>query len=379
MGLFRSSIAALALGAVCCGAQAATLVFGAYPSTLLWFDEAKGAVTDRIPLTEGVPRSVQLSADKSKIIVTTGDHSGVEIIDAATHKVLSQFALDTPQAAEALAFANRRPHVATRYRFNGEVVDPTGRYLYATMIEMDKGLDRYTVSKPQYAVIDLEQKKVVRTRDIDDEEAQPTATSYRTSLAVSDDGKYLYMFRDKVVVLDTATLKVVDRIDLAKSEASDLEAATFGPELASIRQPGEYVSLFNETDPYIHNRLMGIGRFKLDTRQFSFTPIGPAPTTMQGLQVAPDGKTAYSVVTNGTFGNKRCELWRFDLPSNTVQDKAEFACRTRFSFGISANGQKLYIWGASFDIEVYDAKTLKHERTWDLNADVTSGNMIVIR
>jgi len=379
MRLFRSSIAALALGAVCYGAQAGTLIFGAYPNTLTWFDEARGEVTDRVPLVEGVPRSLQLSADKSKIFITTGDHSGVEIIDVATHKVLSHFALDTPKAAEALAFANRRNHVATHYRFNGEVVDPAGRYMYTTMIQMDKGLDRYTVSKPQYAVIDLEQKKIVRTRDVDDEESNATGASYRTALALSDDGKYLYMFRDKVVVLNTSDLKVVDRIDLAKSEASDMEAATFGPELESISQPGEYVSLFNETDPYIHNKLMGIGRFKLDTRRFSFTPIGPAPTTMQGLQVAPDGKAAYTVVTNGLYGNKRCELWRFDLPTNTVQDKAEFPCRTRFSFGISANGQKLYIWGASFDMEVYDAKTLKHERTWDLNADVTYGNMIVLR
>ena len=378
MGLFRSSIASLALGAVCCGAQAGTLIFGSYPNTLTWFDETKSTVTDRVPLVEGVPRSLQLSADKSKIFVTTGDHSGVEIIDLATHKVLSHFALDTPKAAEALAFANRRPHVATRYRFNGEVVDQAGTYMYTTMIQMDKGLDRYTVSKPQYAVIDLQQKKVVRTREVDEEE-QSTGASYRNAMALSDDGKYLYLFRDKVVVLNTSDLKVVDRIDMAKSEASDLEAATFGPELESISQPGEYVSLFTETDPYIHNKLLGIGRFKLDTRQFSFTPIGPAPTTMQGLQIAPDRKTAYTVVTNGLYGNKRCEMWRFDLPTNTVQDRAEFPCRTRFSFGISANGDKLYIWGASFDMEVYDAKTLKHERTIDLNADVTYGNMIVLR
>ena len=53
-----------------------------------------------------------------------------------------------------------------------------------------------------------------------------------------------------------------------------------------------------------------------------------------------------------------------------VQDKAEFPCRTRFSFGISANGQKLYIWGASFDMEVYDSRTLKRERTISVAADL---------
>jgi len=45
---------------------------------------------------------------------------------------------------------------------------------------------------------------------------------------------------------------------------------------------------------------------------------------------------------------------------------AEVPCRTRFSFGMSGDGKKLYLFGAGFEIEVYDAATLKHERTWDL-------------
>ena len=364
MGVIRSSIAALAVGTLCTAAHAASLFIGGYPDVVLVFDEAKGAITDRITLVTGVPRSMALSSDKSKIFVTTGGAgSGFEVIDVATRKVLSHFSLDSP---------------VRRYRINGGVPDPTGKFYYTTLIQIDKGIDRYTVSKPKYAVIDLEQQQVVRSRDVDDEDEQATATSFRTALAVSPDGKLLYAFRDKVVVLNTADLKVVERIDLAKSEA-DLETATFGAALESISQPGQFVSLFNETDPYIHNRLFGIGRFKLDTREFSFTPIGPAPATMAGLQVAPDGKTAYTVAVNGTFGNKRCEFWRFDLASNVLQAKAEFPCRTRFTLGISGDGQKLYIHGANYQIEVYDAQALKLERTWDLHNDVTGAMLTVGR
>jgi len=156
-----------------------------------------------------------------------------------------------------------------------------------------------------------------------------------------------------------------------------MEAATFGPALEAIRKPGQFVSLFNEADPYTHTKLFGIGRFNLETREFNFTPIGPAPTTMAGLQVAPNGKTAYTVITNGLYGNKRCEFWRFDLANDAVQGKAEFPCRSRFTFGMSGNGEKLYIYGASFDIEVYDAKTFKLEKTWDLSHDITGAGMIV--
>jgi DNA-binding beta-propeller fold protein YncE len=379
MGLFRASMTALALGALGSSVQAATLFLGAYPHAVIAVNEATGAVTDSINLVTGVPRLMVLSHDKSKIFVQT-EQNGLEVIDVATHKVLTHFDLNTPKAAEDLAFATRRSRVATHYRYSGSfAVDPTGRYVYATLEEIDKDLDHYTVSKLRYAVIDVDQHKIVRWRDVDPEE-ESVAGGFRTSMAISDDGKYLYLFHSKVAVIDTATLKVIDRIDLAQADDSDdMETDTFGPSLEAIRRPGEFVSLFDSTDPYIHNRLFGIGRFKLATHEFSFTPIGPAPATMAGLEVAPDGKTAYTVVTNGKFFDKVCEFWRFDLPSNTVQGKAEFPCRSRFYFGMSENGQKLYIYGAGYEIDVYDANTLKHERTWNLHQDVTIAGMIQVQ
>jgi hypothetical protein len=45
---------------------------------------------------------------------------------------------------------------------------------------------------------------------------------------------------------------------------------------------------------------------------------------------------------------------------------------------MSHDGKKLYIYGASFEIEVYDAATLKYERTWDLNNDITGAGLIEI-
>ena len=56
----------------------------------------------------------------------------------------------------------------------------------------------------------------------------------------------------------------------------------------------------------------------------------------------------------------------------------EVPCRTRFSFGISANGKKLYIYGAGFEIEVYDAVTFKQEATWDLGNDMTGGGLLAL-
>jgi hypothetical protein len=81
-------------------------------------------------------------------------------------------------------------------------------------------------------------------------------------------------------------------------------------------------------------------------------------------------------VAKGANGNKRCEFWAFNLANDRITQTAEVPCRTRFSFGMSGDGKKLYLYGAGFEIEVYDAATLKYEKTWDLNVDVTFAGML---
>lgn len=334
---------------------------GAYPSSVLVFDEGKGAVVQRIPLESGLPTSLRASDDKKRIYVTTITHSGIEVIDAASRKVIDSFSLNTP---------------TIHYRFNGGVPDPSGKYFYTVLEEIDKKPDHYEISKPKYAIIDLDKKSIIKTIDVASEDENGNR-GFRNQMAVSPDGKYLYQFRDKVIILDTSNFKVIDRLDLSTPDEAGIDNVNFGGALESITQPGQFVALFNASDPYVHNKVFGIARFDLASRQMEFTPIGPSPETMAGLQVAPDGKTAYTVVsTGGRLGNKRCEFWRFDMTTKSIEQKAEFSCKTRFTFGMSADGRKLYIYGASFQIEVYDAKTLKYERTWDLNNDITGAGMV---
>ena len=342
-------------------APAATLFMGAYPDSVIVFDEAKGQIVDRIHLVTGLPIGMRLSQDRKTIYVTTNDYSGIEVIDVATHKVTNHFQLNTP---------------TKRFRFNSGVPDPSGKYFYAVTTEMNKLKDRYEVGKPKYTVIDLGEQKIVKTVDLAREDEN---NGRGGNFEISPDGKYLYQFRDKVVILSTDDFKVVDRIELAKPDFSDMENIGFGGLLDSISEPGQHISLFNSADPIVHNRVFGIARFDLTTRQVDFTPIGPSPQGMTGLHVTPDKKNAYTVITTGNLGNKRCEFWAFDLGTSKIKQTAEVPCRSRFSFGMAGDGKKLYFYGAGFEIEVYDAATLKYERTWDLSNDITGAGMIVLR
>ena len=350
----------LALLALIAGAASAgTLYLPAYPGSVLVFDEAKGQIVDRIPLVTGSPMSMRLAPDHKRIYVTTIDHNGIEVIDVATRRVIDHFVLNTG---------------STQYRFHGGAADPRGRYFYTTLREIDKLQDHFEVKHARYAVIDLEQQKIVKTFEMPPEDERAN----RLFFEVSPDGKYLYQFGRKIKILQTADFKLVEELDLAQPSFGALDNVHLGSDLDLISQPGMHVSFFNSSDPIVHNRVFGLARLNLATRQVDYDPIGPAPSGMAGIQVTPDKKSAYTIVANGVNGNKRCEFWKFDLTSDRITQREDVPCRTRFSFGMSSDGKKLYIYGAGFEIEVYDATTLKWEKTWDLNNDITYAGIVVL-
>src|SRR5580700_5723648 len=104
-------------------AGAGTLYLPAYPAAVIVFDESKGQIVGRIPLTTGTPMSMRLSPDHKKIYVTTIDHNGIEVIDVATRQVINRCVLNTP---------------TKQYRFRGGAPDPAGKLFYTVTREIDK-------------------------------------------------------------------------------------------------------------------------------------------------------------------------------------------------------------------------------------------------
>ncbi|GBQ92463.1 hypothetical protein AA23498_1459 [Acetobacter nitrogenifigens DSM 23921 = NBRC 105050] len=339
-------------------ASAATVVLGGYPDQIQFIDDSTGHVVQKVTMETGLPSNIQLSADQSKIYVMTLTSSGFEVLDAKTHKVVNHFTLNTP---------------TLKYRFLGGVADPAGRYFYTLGWRIDKLNDRFRFGKPQYIVVDLKEHKVSQAVDVSDEDG---SGNRRPSFGVSPDGKIFYIFDKQVRVVDTHDMKVTKRIDLAKPDPAWKQDINIGTAISTLGNASQYVSLFMSQDPYIHNKTFGVGRFDLTNATYKFDPIGAAPNSVEGLQVTPDGKDGYTVVENGEYGNQRCEFWHYDLSANIAVGHTEFPCRRRFYFGMSRNGKKLYIYGAGYDVAVYDAKTLKPETDWELGNDITMAGII---
>lgn len=356
------SVAAAGFGrALVAAPSAPTLLYvGAFQDKILVFDEAQEKVIDQIQNRTGIPRNLTLSQDRKKIFVFTLKHCGIEVVDVATRKVTSHFELD--QGNRRVWLRNIAP-------------DPEGKLLFSVITTRIKQIDRFEIEPPKFAVIDVAQQKIIKTVDYPKEGA--AVHRLGASTRVSPDGKYLYIFRENVLIFDTTDFKLVETIELSKPPWPGMETVNLGPGDDPNDEPGIVTAIFNSTDPIVHHRIFGIARVDLTRRTFDFTPVGPATTGMYGLRLTPDRKTGYTVAFHDNLGNRRSEFWVFDMATRKLANKVEFPGPNNFRFTLSASGKQIYIHGSAPVMDLYDAATLQLKKSIDVGADLTTGLVAV--
>jgi hypothetical protein len=336
------------------------LYLAAWPHQIVIFDATQEKVVDTIDLKTDVPDFLILSPDKKKLYLNTVNDNSIVTIDLATRKPASSFSLNS---------GNRNVRVM------GLTPDPTGKYLYGLATVITKQLDHYDIDPPSFIVIDLAARKIIRTGEFPKDEDR---SGVYADLRVSPDGKLLYLFSQNILVFDTTSFHVVKKIDLAKPLNPGVENLSMDLLDDPNELPGKVTSVFHFSDPYVHRVVFGIGSIDLAELSFDFSAVGPVEAgRLMPLRLTPDRKVGYTVAINGSPGNRRCEFWAFDMPSRKLIRKREFDGRNRFSFDLSADGSKIFIYGAGYDIEVYDANTFELRSNVVLPGDVTS-NMIVM-
>jgi WD40 repeat protein len=344
----------------------ATIYLATYAREVLAIDDATYNVVKKIPLKTGIAREMVLMPDKKHILVMTNQFSGMEMVDLEKGEVVDSWVMDTP---------------TTRMRPTSMAIDPTGRYVYTMTALYTKKVDRWDIGEDKLAVIDLTTHKIVR-EELFPKEKKPD--SFGMSFRVSPDGKSLYLFGTSVEIFDTATLKFSKEINLEKPVYPGMSRVNFVPEIDPHDLPDAVTALFQTEDPYVHRQIFGIGEFNLNTRDFKFTPIGttvPGKSEeggMSNVRLSADRKVGYAVASFGEHGDKSCQFWSFDIPRKTLLSKSDFVCNSRFYFSSSYDGKDLLIFGAGFEISVFDADTLKLKRVINLGNDITMSGLIVL-
>jgi hypothetical protein len=334
--------------------------FGTWPHQIVVFDSDREKIVDTLSLKNDVPRALLLSPDKKTLYVSTLNDNSIVAIDLATRTAVSSFSLNSGNQ---------------NVRLSGLAFDPTGKYLYGVATFIFKQRDRYEVGPPKFIVIDLAAQKIARTADGPRDEG---AFGPRTAMKVSPDGKLLYLFRENILVFDTSDFHLVKKVDLAKPQTPGIENVSFNLLDDPNEAPGRVTSVFYSSDPYVHRAVFGIGVIDLSNLSIDFSPVAPAAAgSILPLFLTPDRKVGYTIAINGDPGNRRCEFWAFDMQTRKLIRKREFDGRTRFSFGLSADGAKLFIYGAGYQIEVYDAHTFELRSGVEVPGDMTT-NMVVL-
>jgi DNA-binding beta-propeller fold protein YncE len=341
-------------------AHSELMYLGVWPHTIDVVDSSQEKIVDKISLPTDIARTLVLSADKKTLYGSTVRDNHIVTIDLATRKVTNDFPLNTD---------------TVNYRTTGFAVDPTGQYLYTLATPITKKIDHYEVDTPKFLTVDLAAKKIVRTVDYPKDE--PPFVSYRTTMKVSPDGKLLYLFRDTIQVFNTSDFKLAKKIELSKPTDPSSENLSLSLVDDPNDAPGMLTGIFQTSDPYVHREVFGIASIDLSKQSFDMTPIGPANSSLQPLMMSPDHKLGYTVSVSGTHGDRVTEFWVFDMKTRKILDKRTFVGRTRLNFAMTADGTKLMIYNAGFQIEFYDAKTMALHSTLDLEGDTTS-NLIVM-
>jgi len=334
---------------------------GTLDKKLLVYDEDKEEVVGEIPL-QGIPRQTALTHDQSKLVILT-TQMAVETVDLKAQKMLTHF---------ELADGRSRPRMSRGG--GGLVLDPTGRYMYATFRASVKESDFYKMEPPQFVKIDLQTGKIVQSFSFPEnmENGFGAGVTYK----VSPDGKSLYVFDEDVIIYDLATFKEVDRIEMSRPDYPGSSPYRLVAENDPNAPDNEYTSLFTSIDPVVHKGTLGLATLDLNSRKSSFVPIGVDLPSL-GFLISPDHTRGYSIMFEGLGGNRRTEFWVWDIANHKVIKKAPFEARPTLKFGLSADGKKIYLYGAGSSFEVFDGDTLQSRKLIFLNKDTTT-NLVTL-
>jgi hypothetical protein len=329
---------------------------GSYAKRLVVIDEATEKVTAEIPLTTGIPWNAQRSQDATRFYIQNADQEHFEVVDIATRKSIDSFTLsEGNRKVRALAFA----------------VDPQHRIMTLVTRTTTKLIDRFEIGTPAFIQYDLKDHKIIRTLPWS---ADPEP-GYFSLLRYSPDGKLLYVFSEKVLILDATNLQQVSTWDLSLSNEPTLGRFDLGSLDDSNDDPAWFSALFTMKDPVQNRSLLVLGRVNLDERRLDYFPLGPK--TQQGqlsFALSGDGQHAYALLQS--IGHN--ELWTIDLPGRRRQSVVEFPGRPRMAIRTSSNGKLIYLHQAGNTIDLYEADGFKYLRTITLEGDMPYGTFHVL-
>ncbi len=325
--------------------------FTMYPDFVVQFDPVTDTVTKQIELKHGLFWSTQLTHDRQRLLVVTGQQQTIEVVDLATGTVAAEhefhedgFVLRIRQIREC----------------------PGGVHWLVQTDRVKKEVDRYSFEPPLWLLYDSANHKVVR-------KARRLPEALDRARLAADGTQWLAQDKDgNLTFLDARTCREVGRIALDTPRffgAGTLRLT--GTDLLDRRDPNRALMVFTSTDP-VESRRTTWGTVELDLANKTIGAVqewGPSQNTW-GLRVAYKKRIAAAM--GGGFGrdDSKTRLLLYDLTTGRKLVEREHELRPRRSLvAISPEADKVYIGTAGSDFEVFDDQ-LQRLKTVELPGEI---------
>jgi len=326
---------------------------GTYTRDILVWDEASEQVIDRIEMGHDIPADIVVNEAKDRIYVRDGTAMYMELVDLKTNEVVDEFTLSQGNVT---------------VRINGFAPHPSDEKAVIFAKRYTKLRDRYVVEGPFLLEYDLTNKAVSDTIPWpNDQERESIRFQY------SPDGNILYIFAEDIIALDSNSYEEVDRWQISTPIESGVGRSRFSVAPQPYDEEGIATSLFRMTDPVQNRRIMGIAKVRLSEKEVSFFTLGES-RPVGNFTLAPDGNKAYGLLEQGNIAEY--EFWEFDLINQRVSRRVPFEGRPRMTLGVSADGERLFIYNAGNTIDIYDSATFEYLKQIVFDEDTTFEVMI---
>lgn len=312
-----------------------------WPDRIIKFDPVSDTVVKTMTNKNGVAHGMDLTHDKKRFLVTTGQRTAIEVRDVKSGDLMAEHYFSEP---------------GWLYRIGDVRELPGGTHWYVQLNRMKREPDHFKPEKDEWLLYNHTTWEI-------DERMSELPKAIRRGAQMSPDGKVWHVFDGDFKVIEHGTWKELGKIDLKTPRYTGMNALSIrGDDWWDGRNPGAYRVGYSMTDPVKTNRTI-VGVLDIDLVHMKVKNLkewGASPGTNRFFRTKD---LKFGIGTTWDRGRRDASsgddpvitLLNIDLDNGKVLRKSRVDVRNGLGLrAISPDGKKLYLTGRGHELVVYD-------------------------
>ena len=334
-----------------------------WPDRIIKFDPTSDTVVHTLTNKNGVAHGMDLTHDRSRFLVTTGQRTAIEVVDVKSGKLLAEHYFSEP---------------GWLYRIGSIREIPGGTHWYVQLNRMKRELDHFKPEKDEWLVYNHTTWEI-------DERLSELPKAIRRGAQLSPDGKHWHVLDGDFKIIEHGSWKELGKIDLRTPRYTGMGRLRIqGDDWWDGKKPEAYRVLYSMTDPVKTNRSI-VGVLDLDLENLKVANIkewGASPGTTRFF-MDDQKKVGIGTVWGGgrrdapSGDDPVITLLNVDLANGQVLRKTRVDVRNGLGLrAISPDGKKLYLTGRGHELVVYDDQH-RYQKTIELDGETDGWIQVV--